>query len=328
MNIHERSRIEYRARINRVMDYVDHHLEEPLDLATLAGVAHFSPFHFHRIFTMMTGETPGDYVQRIRIERAASMLLNDQRKTITEIAEECGFGSVSLFSRSFRAYFATTAKEYRQRDKAMFVHRGLRYSKNGQLIGKDLKHGFDFDAQLCSVNLKDIIIMDAKVGIKEMPEFKVAYIRHMGQYDQIGKAYEKLMKWAGPRGLLGPETKTITVYQDDPAVTAIEKVRQDACITLSGDTQVEGEVGKAVIPGGKHAVGRFRVDSKGFEKAWNTMCLWLADNGYQYGGSPYELYHNSVEDDMRGNFDVEICIPVNERQRETHASLCCFWRRI
>ncbi len=152
--------------------------------------------------------------------------------------------------------------------------------------------------------------MDAKVEIREMPEIRVAYIRYQGPYDQIGRAYEKLMKWAGPRGLIRPGAKTITVYQDDPEVTAIEKVRQDACITLSADVEVSGEIGKAVIPGGKHAVGRFQVDSKGFEKAWNTMCLWLADNGWQYGGSPYELYHNPLEEMVHERFDVEICIPV------------------
>ncbi len=302
--------MEYRSRVNHVMDYIDRHIAEPLDLAALAGVANFSPFHFHRIFTIMTGETPADYVRRIRMERAASFLLNDKRMTVTEIAEACGFGSVSLFSRSFRACLGVTAKEYRLREKAIFVHNGLRYSKTGQLLSKNLKPDFDFDAQLCTVNLKNIILMDAKIGIKEMPEIKVAYIRYSGAYDQIGKTYEKLMKWAGPRGLLTPETKTITIYQDDPAVTAIEKVRQDACITLDHDIAVEGEIGKSVIPGGKYAVGRFQVDSKGFEKAWNTMCLWLADNGYQYNGSPYELYYNSLEGPDNGQFDVEICIPV------------------
>ncbi len=152
--------------------------------------------------------------------------------------------------------------------------------------------------------------MDTKVEIREMPELKVAYVRHMGAFDQIGKAYEKLAKWAGPRGLFNSGTKTVTVYQDDPSVTAIEKVRQDACITLDRDVDVEGEIGKAVIPGGKYAVGRFQIDSKGFEKAWNTMCLWLVDNGYQNNGSAYELYHNSLAENALEKFDVEICIPV------------------
>jgi AraC family transcriptional regulator len=310
MNVQERSRIEYRSRINRVMDYVDRHLDAPLDLATLAARAHFSPFHFHRIFTMMTGETPADYVQRLRVERAASMLQNDPHATVTEVAEACGFGSVSLFSRSFRARFGVTASEFRLHEKALFVHNGSRYSKNGQPLGKNVKAGFDFDAQLCPVNLKHLILMGTNIEIKAMPEIWVAYVRHTGAFDQIGKAYEKLAKWAGPRGLLGPGTKMVTVYQDDPAVTAIEKVRQDACITLTDDVEVGGEIGRAVIPDGIYATGRFQVDAKGFEKAWNTMCLWLVDNGYQNNGSPYELYHNSLKEAAPEQFDVEICIPV------------------
>ncbi len=311
MNPNEASRKEYIARINRVMDYVEKHIDHPLNLYTLAEIAHFSQFHFHRIFTVLTGETPTDYVQRIRLEKAAVLLLNDERMSIGEIAYACGFSSLSLFSRSFRARFHTTAKEYRQQERAVYVRDGLRYSKNGQLLSKNVKPGFDFEMQLCRVNLKQIIFMDTKIEIKEMPEMNVVYIRHTGQFNLIGNAYEKLMKWAGPRGLLNfPETKTLTLYHDDPSVTAIEKVRQDACITVTTDVKVEGEIGKRIVPAGKYAVGRFQIDEKGFEKAWNTMCLWLTDSGYQPHGNSYELYYNSAEEDAQRKFDLDICIPV------------------
>jgi AraC family transcriptional regulator len=247
----------------------------------------------------------------MRVEKAARLLQNDKRMFISEIAYACGFGSVSLFSRSFRAYFNVTAKEYRQREKAVFTNDGLLYSKNGQLMSKNMKQGFDFYAHLCTVKLNNLIFMDTKVEIKEMPEMKVVYIRHTGQFNQIGKSFEKLMKWAGPRGLLNfPETKTATVYLDDPSVTAIEKVRQDACITISDDVKVEGEIGKAVIPAGKHAVGRFQIDALGFQKAWSTVCLWITESGYQPYGNPYELCYNSQENEVQGIFDLEICIPV------------------
>ena len=293
------------------MDYVEEHIDKTLNLSTLASIANFSLFHFHRIFTFFTGETPNDYVQRIRIEKAAKRLQNDRKVSISEVAEDCGFGSVSLFSRTFRAHFGVTAKEYRRMEKAVFVQNNLQYSKNGQLLSKNMKQGFDFEAHLCSVKLKNLIDMDTKIEIREIPEIQVVYVRHTGQFNQIGKAYEKLMKWAGARGLLNfPETKTVTLYHDDPSVTAIEKLRQDACITVSEDVKVEGEIGKATIPAAKCAVGRFQIDEKGFEKAWNTMCLWISESGYQPVGNPYELYYNSAEEDAKMQFDLDICIPV------------------
>ncbi len=85
MNLNETSRQEYISRMNRVMNYVDRHIDKALNLDVLAGVANFSPYHFHRIFTFLTGETPGNYVQRMRVEKAARLLQNDKRKSISEI---------------------------------------------------------------------------------------------------------------------------------------------------------------------------------------------------------------------------------------------------
>lgn len=317
MNAKEKSRQAYMARINKVMDYIEHHIDEPINLNKIASIACFSPFHFHRIFTGLTGETINAFILRVRIEKAASQLKNDGNLSISDIACRCGFSSNSVFSRTFRKYFGMTAKEFRETEKALYAKGGKYYSKNGQLISKRNQPASDIREQICSENLNqfihsNFIIMDTKVEIKEMPAMEVVYCRHTGQFNQIGKAYEKLMKWAGPRGLLNfPQTKTMTVYHDDPSVTAIEKVRQSACITVEGDVKVDGEIGKMKIKGGKYAVGHFEIDEKGFEKAWNTMCLWLTESGYQPGeGNSYELYHNSPENDIQHKFSLDICIPV------------------
>lgn len=299
------------------MDYIEKHIDEEISLDKISQIACFSPFHFHRIFSSLTNETLNSFIQRIRIEKAAQQLRNEENISISEIASNCGFGSVAHFSRTFRKYFGLTAKEFRETEKAVFAKDGLYFSKNGQLTRKINQLSPDYRVQLCSDNLNQInhsnfIIMDTKVEIKEMPEFNVVYCRHTGQFNQIGKAYEKLIKWAGPRGLLNfPKTKTITVYHDDPAITAIEQVRQSACITVETDVKVDGEIGKMKLDGGKYAVGHFEIDEKGFEKAWNTMCLWLAESGYQpRDGYPYELYYNSPEEDVKRRFILDICIPV------------------
>jgi len=312
MNIQERSLIEYRSRINRVMDYIDRHLDQPLELKTIADIANFSQFHFHRIFTFLIGETPIDYIQRLRVEKSAWKLRQHEPQSITEIAYSCGFGSVSLFSRTFKKYFGMTPSEFCKTEKPVYSQDGNLFSKNGQMLSKNMKHEFEFNAELCSVKLKQIVFMNTKIEIKEMPEMKAIYVRHIGAFHQIGQAYEKLFKWAYPRGLYTPNvSKSATVTHDDPSVTEIEKLRQSACIIIEEDVKVDGEIGKLTIPGGKYVVGHFELGFDEFEKAWNSMCKWFTESGYQQGdGCTYELYHNDYTTHPEQKHIVDICIPV------------------
>lgn len=312
MNIQEKSKLEYYSRINRVMDYIDQHLEQPLDLNTVAEEAHFSPFHFHRIFTFLIGETPGDYIQRLRIEKAAWKLREANPLTITEIAYHCGFGSLSLFSRTFRKYYGMTPGEFARSEKPVYSQGGKLFSKTGQMLRKNMKEETEFDDDLCNIKSNQFIFMEAKIEVKEMPEMKAIYCRHIGPFHLIGQAYEKVAKFAAPRGLFKPNiSKTATVTHDDPSVTEIEKVRQSACIIIEEDVKVEGEIGKLVIPGGKYAVGHFELGHTEFERAWNSMCNWFTESGYQQGdGCTYELYHNDFTTHPEGKHIVDICIPV------------------
>lgn len=312
MSIQEKSRIEYRSRINRVMDYIDIHLDQPLELKDIAEVASFSPYHFHRIFTFLIGETPIDYVQRLRVEKAAWKLQQEPIRPITEIAYSCGFGSVSLFSRTFKKYFGLTPTQFSKEEKPIYAHHGMLFSKNGQILRKNLTNEADFDSDLCRVELKNIYFMKANIEIKEMPEMKAIYCRHIGPFHLIGQAYGKLAQWATPRGLYVPNvTKTATVTHDDPAVTDSDKIRQSACIILNEDVKVEGEIGKMTIPGGKYVVGHFELGMDEFQKAWNTMCHWFTESGYQQGdGCTYELYHNDYTTHPENKHIVDICIPI------------------
>lgn len=306
------SKKEYQARINRVMDYIEKNLDQPIDLQTLSGIAHFSPFHFHRIFTFLTGETPNNFLLRIRIEKAAYELKDHKEILISEVAYKCGFNNVSTFSRTFRKFFGMTAQEFRNQEKAVFTKDGVLYSKNGKPLSKNGKKQVGNHPHLCSVEFKSLTFMDTKIEVKKMPEMTVIYCRHMGAFHEIYKAYDKLAKWAGPRGLMRfPETKSLTVYHDDPSITSIEKVRQDACITITEDVKVEGEIGKMIVEGGNYAVGRFEIGPAEFQQAWNTMCLWFTESGYQADSkNTYELYHNDHNEHPEKKFIVDICIPV------------------
>ena len=132
-------RAEYLARVHRVMDYIEHHLGEPLSLETLAGVANFSPYHFHRVFSSSTGETRYQFILRLRLERAASKAARQPHLSLTAIALDCGFGSSVAFSRAFRAAFGTSATEWRREVR-----------KNRETLGEDREAGPDGAAYIAS----------------------------------------------------------------------------------------------------------------------------------------------------------------------------------
>ena len=99
----------YLQRLNIVINHIRENSTQDLSLNELAQVAGFSPFHFHRLFKSLTNETVSDMVTRFRLERAASLLRASPRLSITDAAFECGFRSVSVFSRTFKKYYDMNA---------------------------------------------------------------------------------------------------------------------------------------------------------------------------------------------------------------------------
>ncbi|MBN1186389.1 MAG: AraC family transcriptional regulator [Bacteroidales bacterium] len=289
------------------MDFIERNLDSSLSLEKIANAANFSPYHFHRIFSLFTGESLNQFVNRKRVEKAASLLLSNPELQIGEVAVRCGFSSNSTFSRAFLSFYGFKASELRDYKLENNSKICKIESKNGEK--KITVHEYIRVIE----KLKNWrLFMETKIEVKEMPELNLVYVRHVGQFDRIGAAFERLMQWAGPRGLLQfPKTKTVTVYHDDPGVTEIDKVRQSACITVEGDVKVDGEIGKMVLAGNKCAVGRFEIGPEEFEEAWNSMCVWVAENGYQpEEGYPYEFYHNDPAEHPEGKFILDICVPV------------------
>jgi len=99
-------------RLVRVLEYVEAHLSERLDLRVLAKEAGISPFHFAALFTKAVGATPHHHVQRLRMQ-AAKAMLRDTDKSILDIALSCGFGSASHFAAAFRRQFLQSPTEFR-----------------------------------------------------------------------------------------------------------------------------------------------------------------------------------------------------------------------
>ena len=99
-------------RLLRARDVMDRDYASELDIPSLARVALMSPAHFSRQFAATFGETPHRYLQRRRIERAMT-LLRDQDRSVTEVALAVGYDSLGTFSRTFRRVTGRTPSDFR-----------------------------------------------------------------------------------------------------------------------------------------------------------------------------------------------------------------------
>lgn len=282
----DQSREEYRSRIERVVTHITSHLDEPLPLETLAGLCHFSPFHFHRIFTAIIGETPQDLVNRLRLERAANMLLKTSFP-VMEIARRCGFSSQVVFARSFKKHFGVTASRFTEENQRIILPSSA-----------DWPAGFT----------------PPEVRVDRMPALRLAYIADMKGYslEAICRAWERLFLWAKARSLLSAETRVVGISFDDPLITRPEKCRFYACISVPQGVQEDGQVGMLEIPACRCAVSRAAVPAEHIQFIYRSFYRdWLPGSGLQPADLPsYEIYYETPENSPDGKYLMEVCVPV------------------
>jgi AraC family transcriptional regulator len=155
--------------------------------------------------------------------------------------------------------------------------------------------------------------------VKELPERNAACIRHIGPYPEIGKAFENILAWAGPKGLIQfPKTQVLAVYRDDPKEVNVGELRSDACLTVPEGTKADGDVQTMKIPGGLFAVAHVEIDPSEYGDAWDRLLgEWIPESDYEpdYPSDRlcYELYLNDPDQHPEKKHVVDICEPVREK---------------
>ena len=278
---------DYRERMLRVLLHIQEHLDEELTLEDLARVADFSPCHFHRIFSGMIGESVAAHIRRIRLERAA-LRLKRGGESILSIALEAGYESHEAFTRAFRAAMGRNPSDYR----ASVHYAPERLAEELRLLEDG---GTAMEAQIRSIEA-----------------MRVAFVRHVGPYDQCARAWETLCGKLGPRGLLTPETRFMGLSHDDPEVTPADRLRYDACATVPASFESEGEVGVQEIGGGDYAVTLHQGPYTGLAATYAVLCgQWIPRQGRMVGTGPsLEVYLNDPGSTRPADLRTEVCMPL------------------
>lgn len=211
-------------------------LASPLPLAEVARAAGFSPFHFHRVFKALMGETLLDFVRRLRLERALVLMSVPGGGSLTEIALATGFASSSDFSRAFKQHFGEPPSRF---DVA-----GLRDARRGELEALLEKSGARQDfARLPPGSNPD----GFEVRLRRLPPRTLAYIRVHDPFRGNGvvEAFRRLEAWAEARGCA--DGRWYGYMWEDPEVTALEDCRYDAAVEVD-ELRPEGEIGRIEFP--------------------------------------------------------------------------------
>ena len=286
----------YADRLNRVFDYVDQNLGEDLTLEGLADVACLSKFHFGRVFQACTGETLFQFIRRLRLERAASLLLARPSEPVTGIGLACGFDNPSAFTRSFRGHFGVSPTGWRN---------GNRCSSPG------------YERPNQTLMIRDQLVSEPTVAVIPLPETPVAYVRHVGPFaadpDLFERLYTRLFRWATPRGLVDYPLVTFCIYHDSPGITSDEQLRLSVGLPIPSSVETAGEVGRLCLAGGTYAVATVELGPAEFAAAWTwVLGRWLPESGYEPDDRPaFERYTAPTEAAMHSERQlIDICVPV------------------
>ncbi len=291
---------DYRQMIDRAVQYINENLSGEISLTQAARVASLSAFHFHRIFSVMVGETLNAYVNRVRLERAANYLIKSTAFSITEIAFACGFSSSAAFARSFRQHFGIPPSQFR----------ALKSEQYRQQI-MERKAPKDVVPPLLETILADVLV-------KEMPRFHVAYVSNLEGYSlvKICAAWEKLFRWAQANGVIGGNTVMIGLSLDDPFITPTSRCRYYACVSVPEDihlrAKLPGAIGIMDIHEGRYATCKVSCFPDEIGQVYRTLYgRWLPESGFFLADEPaYEIYYQTPVDNAEGKYVLEVCLPV------------------
>lgn len=274
---------DYHQRMGRVVAYLHEHLEQPLDLARVAEVAHLSPYHWHRVYHALTGETLAATLKRLRLHRASGYLANT-RLPIDTVARRCGYPNSQSFARAFRGAYGMAPSHYRATGEHVVFRAG---------VTSPLAQGY-------------------AVELREVPVLQLAGLAHHGPYMRIGKAFEMAHAALAGQGLHRPGTRWVAEYLDDPFLLPEAQLRSRAGLSLPAGAAFEAPLQAFSVGGGRCAVLRHQGPYATMHAAYQWLYgHWLVESGHTPADQPvFEEYLNNPRDVAPAELLTDIFLPL------------------
>jgi len=277
-------------------------LDEPLPLAALSAHTGISPFHLHRLFSAVAGETPKQYILRLRVSRGAAMLLASE-DSVLDVALSCGFQSHEAFTRAFRRRFGLTPRAYRARgftagtgvadaaSHAAIVSRigpcvGLYHLRsNGSLQRSEMSYSIvkkDLAPQPVLVVRKRVKRSEIATAITEALPYIFQYAQQRG-IALAGHPFTRYVEIGAGLLTIEPGMRVVGASAAPPSPGSVgSQADQDAA---SRDAVVED-----TLPGGPAATTVHAGTYETLPDAYAALETWMESQGRPPAGAPWESY--------------------------------------
>jgi AraC family transcriptional regulator len=285
---------EHKRRIDHVIDYIFGHLDAQISLQTLAGVANYSPFHLQKLFKHIIGDSPKQYIIKLRLETAFHLLIIHPQKSIQEIAIDSGFSSPSVFSRAIKGYFNYSPEQIRNldhREKMKLLHTATPKSVPDQAHGSDssLHTGKVLIHTIKKESIKGMYLVAPFDNATEIQ-------RAFTTLSRIARSHDLPAAGSTLYGILCPHQRN--VYK--------------AFLPISKDTVGMEKFTVTEIKGGNFATFKVRGNLRQTNKAAHYFYhRWLPESGYKIAGvTGFETFSDNPVSTPYYQLEREIHIPI------------------
>ncbi|MEM1072367.1 MAG: GyrI-like domain-containing protein [Planctomycetota bacterium] len=263
----------YADRLVSALVLIEQRLDDPPGLDELARISHYSPHHFHHVFSSAVGEPVKAYIRRVRLERAASTLAHTD-VPVHELAVPSGFDSAEGFSRAFKAVYGVSPAEFRKHLADNWL------MEPGSMSEQAIR-------LRVSARIRRPNASESHVRVERCEPMTLAGLRHVGPYHRVGIAWGQLMLWAAAHRQLTGATRHIGIAHDDPAEVSPRKLRYDACITSNRPFKPGKRIARIEFPAVECAVadhvGPYDHLPETYEHIYG---VWLPTSGYEPADVP------------------------------------------